>query len=72
MNAITDIADLTSIVMNAARVLIIAAGGAIGIVKIVKGKSDENPREFNEGLIILGATGVVFAATFAVQGIFTL
>lgn len=53
-----------------ARAVVIAVGGDVGIVKIVKGKSDENPKDMNEGLAALGATGVIFAATFAIQAIF--
>ncbi len=65
------IGNLTAILLWIARVVIIAVGGGISLIKITKGKSDENPKEFNEGLIILALSGVIFAATFAVQAIFS-
>ena len=67
---ITEIGDLTSILLGIARALILVAGGAVGTVKLVKGRSDENPREFQEGLVIIGAAGAIFAATFGVEAIF--
>lgn len=64
------IGDLTAILFWIARAVIIAVGGGVSLVKIVKGKSDENPKETNEGMVVLASTGVIFAATFAVQAIF--
>lgn len=61
---------ISEILFWIARCVIIAVGGGVGIVKIVKGKADENPRDMNEGLTTLCASGVVFAATFAIQAIF--
>lgn len=58
-------ADIADSLMNIARTLIIVLGGGIGLVRMVKGKSDENPKEFGEGLATVGAAGVLFAATFA-------
>lgn len=66
----TAISDLLAILFYVARVLILAVGGGIGIIKMVKGKSDENPRDFYEGIIVVAAAGVLFAATFGVQAIF--
>lgn len=70
--AVTDygIGNLTAILFWIARAVIIAVGGGVSVVKIVKGKSDENPKETNEGMVVLASTGVIFAATFAVQAIF--
>lgn len=65
------IGELVAILFWIARVVIIVVGGGISLIKIVKGKSDENPKEVNEGLAILASTGVIFAATFAVQAIFS-
>lgn len=65
------IGSLTSTLFFIARALILVAGGSVGIIKIVKGKSDENPKETYEGLTALVAAGVIFAATFAIQAIFT-
>lgn len=64
------IGNIANILFWIARCVIIAVGGGVSIVKIVKGKADENPRDMNEGLTVLGAAGVVFAATFAIQAIF--
>lgn len=58
--------DIADTLMTAARTLIITLGGGLGLVKMVKGKSDENPRDFGEGLASIGAAGVLYAATFAV------
>lgn len=65
------IGNLTAILFWIARAVVIAVGGGVSIVKIVKGKSDENPKEFNEGMVVLASAGVIFAATFAVQAIFS-
>lgn len=63
------IGKLVDILLWLARALIIAVGGGVSLVKIVKGKSDENPKETNEGLVLLVSAGIIFAATFAVQTI---
>ncbi len=64
------IGELVQWLLGIARTLIIAAGGGIGLVKIVKGKTDENPRDFNEGLIIIGGAGAIVAASFAIEAVF--
>lgn len=64
------IGELAAILFWIARAVIIAVGGGVSLIRIVKGKSDENPKEMYEGLVILAAAGVIFAATFAVQAIF--
>lgn len=58
-----------SIVFWVIRVAIILIGGAPGIVKVVQGQSDENPRDRNAGLATIGIAGAAFAATFAIQGL---
>ncbi len=65
-----EIGDIANWLMGIARTLILAAGGGIGLIKVVKGKTDENPRDFNEGLIILGGAGALVAASFAVEAVF--
>lgn len=65
-----EIGDIVNWLMGIARTLILAAGGGIGLIKVVKGKTDENPRDFNEGLIILGGAGAIVAASFAVEAVF--
>lgn len=37
---------------------------------VVKGKTEENPRDTQEGFFALGGAAVLFAATFAVESIF--
>ncbi len=64
------IGDLISILFWVARVLIIAIGGGIGLFKLVKGKSDENPKETTDGFGMLIATGLLFGASFAIEAIF--
>ena len=58
-----------SIVFWVIRVAIILIGGAPGIVKVVQGQSNENPRDRNAGLATIGIAGAAFAATFAIQGL---
>ena len=58
-----------SIVFWVIRVAIILIGGAPGIVKVVQGQADENPRDRNAGLATIGIAGAAFAATFAIQGL---
>ena len=56
-----------SIVFWVIRVAIILIGGAPGIVKVVQGQADENPRDRNAGLATIGIAGAAFAATFAIE-----
>lgn len=64
------IGKIADILFWIARAVIIAVGGGVSLIKISKGKSDENPKETYDGLTALVATGVIFAATFAIQAIF--
>lgn len=63
---------LVSTLMDIARILVVVVGGCAGGYFTVKGKADENPKEFHEGLIILGSAGVIWAMTYAVENIFTV
>lgn len=63
---------LVNELMDIARILVVVVGGCAGGYFIVKGKADENPKEFHEGLIILGTAGVLWAMTYAVEKIFTV
>lgn len=63
--------ELINILFWIARIVILTAGGCVGLIKIVKGKAEENPRDFQEGLIILVGSGAIFGATFAIQKIFS-
>lgn len=57
------------IVFWVVRILIILIGGVPGIIKVVQGQADENPRDRNAGLASIGIAGAAFAATFAVDGL---
>ncbi len=63
--------ELINILFWIARIVILTAGSGVGLIKIVKGRADENPRDFQEGLTILVGSGAIFGATFAIQKIFS-
>lgn len=65
------LSSLISILFYVARVLVILIGGGSGLFLIVKGKSDEDPKLFRDGILAIVLGAVLFAATFAVQLIFT-
>ena len=65
------LSDLIGIIFWIARAILLLMGGGGGVFMIVKGKTEENPRDFQEGMLAIVAGGVIFAATFAVQAIFT-
>lgn len=62
-----DMNELANDLLNVARVLLIVIGAAVGLIKIVKGKTDENPRDFFEGLAVIAIAAVLEAASFAVE-----
>lgn len=64
------IGELIGILFWAGRCLLVLAGGCIGLIKIIKGKSEENPKDTTEGIAVIIIAGVLFAATFAVQAVF--
>ena len=68
--AANPIGELIDIIMWVARCLLLVVGGGVGLVYIVKGKTDENPKTFTDGVLSISAAGVLFAATFAVAQIF--
>lgn len=70
IKAVKKLSEIAKILMYIARVLVIAIGGGSGLLRIVKGKSDENPKEFNEGLMSIGLAGAIFAASFAITAAF--
>jgi len=49
--------------------LVIGGGG--GLIMIVKGRGEEDPKLSLEGYGAIAGAGVLFAATFAVQSIFS-
>lgn len=63
--------ELINILFWIARIVILTVGSCVGLIKIVKGRADENPRDFQEGLTILVGSGAIFGATFAIQKIFS-
>lgn len=70
LDASTDLADLTSLFLWIARILILLVFGGAGLYKISKGRNDENPKEVNEGMYLLIGAGALFGITFAIVGIF--
>lgn len=70
LDASTDLADLTSLFLWIARILILLVFGGAGLYKISKGRNDENPKEVNEGMYLLIGAGVLLGITFAIVGIF--
>lgn len=62
-----DMNELANDLLNVARILLIVIGAAVGLIKIVKGKTDENPRDFFEGLVVIAIAAVLEAASFAVE-----
>ncbi len=61
------IAELTSTLLWVARTLIILFFGSVGTIKVVKGSAEENPQERGLGFAMIGGSGVVVAATFAIE-----
>ncbi len=60
---------LVDIVMWIVRIAILAIGGIPGLVKIVQGQQEENPRDRNNGIVSVVIAGVTFAATFAIAAL---
>lgn len=63
--------DLVGIIMWIARVLLIVIGGGYGVYSIVRSQTDENPKQFAEGVTSIIAAAVLFAASFAVEAVFS-
>ena len=63
-------ADLANFLLGIARSVIMLVGGGIGLIKIVKGHSDEDPKCFNDGLLALVGAGALVGATFGIAAIF--
>lgn len=61
--------SLTKVVFWVVRAIILASGGIPGIIKINQGQTDENPRDRNAGLAVIGVTGAAFAATFVIEAL---
>ncbi len=59
--------SMVTVVFWIVRIIVLLIGGVPGIIKIVQGQSDENPRDRNAGLATIGITGAAFAATFVVE-----
>ena len=62
-----DMNELANDLLNVARILLTVIGAAVGLIKIVKGKTDENPRDFFEVLAVIAIAAVLEAASFAVE-----
>ena len=50
------------------RAMIAFTGGGLGAYKMIQGKAEENPRDSKSGLGLIVLTGLVFGATFVVEG----
>lgn len=61
--------SMTGLVFWIVRIIILLVGGAPGLIKVVQGQSDENPRDRNAGIAVIGITGAAFGATFLVQNL---
>ena len=61
--------NMVDIVFWVVRIIIVLVGGVPGIIKVVQGQADENPRDRNAGLAVIGIAGAAFAATFAVKAL---
>ncbi len=57
-----------NIVFWAVRIIIIIIA-IPGVIKIVQGQADENPRDRNAGIATVAVAGVCFAASFAIQNL---
>lgn len=67
---IEPLTELLGILFWVARCILLLLGGGGGLFMIVKGKTEENPRDTQEGFFALCGAGVLFAATFAIEAIF--
>lgn len=63
----TTMDNMISVVFWIVRGILFLIGGVPGIIKAVQGQADENPRDRNAGLAVIGITGLAFAATFVVE-----
>lgn len=61
--------SLLDIILWVARIAIIVYAIPAGLVKIVDGRSQERPSEFNAGIVTLAICGACFAATFAIPAL---
>lgn len=64
----TTMGSLIDLVLWVVRIAIIIIG-VPGIIKIVQGQADENPRDRNAGIATVGIAGACFAATFAIKSL---
>ena len=60
---------LIDIIMWLVRIAILAIGAVPGIIKIVQGQQEENPRDRNNGIVSVVISGAGFAATFAISAL---
>lgn len=60
---------LIDVIMWLVRIAILAIGAVPGIIKIVQGQQEENPRDRNNGIVSVVLSGAGFAATFAISAL---
>ena len=65
----TTMSTMINIIMWIVRIAILAIGGIPGLIKIVQGQQEENPRDRNNGIVSVVIAGVAFAATFAISAL---
>ena len=65
----TTMSTMINIIMWIVRIAILAIGGIPGLIKIVQGQQEENPRDRNNGIVSVVIAGVAFAATFAIAAL---
>ena len=66
--ATAETSNLIGLAFWVLRGMIFFGGGAIGTLKIVNGRADENPRDTHAGIGLLVVTGLAIAGTFVVEG----
>ena len=49
--------NMVDIVFWVVRIIIVLVSGVPGIIKVVQGQADENPRDRNAGLAVIGIAG---------------
>lgn len=65
----TTMNSLIDVIMWLVRIAILAIGAVPGIIKIVQGQQEENPRDRNNGIVAVIISGAGFAATFAISAL---
>jgi heme/copper-type cytochrome/quinol oxidase subunit 2 len=62
---------LVTLVFWAVRLLILAIGGIPALIKITQGQTNEDNKERNAGITAAIVTGIMFAASFGIEALFS-